>query len=262
MVARVVFALACILIGTWAPAFSEDVLFFSTLGARDGLPNSSVSGIVQDRRGFLWFGTQGGVVRYDGYSFKTFESEPFEADSLSHNQVQTLFLDGDVLWVGTYAGLNRLDLLTERLTVFRHDLTDEGSLSNELIISIGKDSAGRLWVGTFKGLNRLDESTGKFTRYLHSDADPSSIGADVIRDIHTDRNGTLWIATSGGGLSKYDPASDSFRTFRSRTGDPASLPSDAAMSIAEGADGSLWIGTWGGGVSRLADPESMSFSTY
>jgi diguanylate cyclase (GGDEF)-like protein len=262
MRARCVLAIACILFGAGASAFSEDALFFSTLGARDGLPNSSVSGIAQDRRGFLWFGTQGGVVRYDGYSFKTFESEPFEADSLSHNQVQTLFLDGDVLWIGTYAGLNRLDLLTEKLTVFRHDRSDDGSLSNELIISIGKDSAGSLWVGTFKGLNRLDESTGKFTRYLHSDADPASIGADVVRDIHTDRNGALWVATSGGGLSRYDPASDSFRTVRSRTGDPSSLPSDAAMSIAEGADGSLWIGTWGGGVSRLVDPEAMAFRTY
>ena len=83
---------------------------FSSLGTRDGLPNASVSSIAQDAQGFLWFGTQGGLVRYDGYSFKLFSHEPFDAGSLAHDLVQTVCLDRDTLWAGTYGGLSRLDL--------------------------------------------------------------------------------------------------------------------------------------------------------
>ncbi len=78
---------------------------FSALGTRDGLPNASVSGIAQDAQGFLWFGTQGGLVRYDGYSFKLFSHAPFVRGSLAHDLVQTLYLERDALWAGTYGGL-------------------------------------------------------------------------------------------------------------------------------------------------------------
>lgn len=262
MLARLSFAFFLLWSGSELFATEEAPSFFTTLGARDGLPNSSISAILQDRDGFLWFGTQGGVVRYDGYSYKTFESEPFEANTLTHNQVQTLYLDGEALWIGTYSGLNRLDLRTERFTSYRSKLGDENSLSNELILSVVRDRQGSLWVGTFKGLNRLDEKTGHFKRYLHSDADPSSIGGDVIRDLLIDRRGTLWVATAGGGLSRYDPEADSFLNILARPGDPSALPSNLAMSIAEDPEGSLWVGTWGGGVSKLVDPATLAFKTY
>lgn len=235
--------------------------FFTTIGTRDGLPNSSVSAIVQDSRGFLWFGTQGGLVRYDGYTFTLFESEPFETNTLSHNQVQTLFLDDDVLWVGTYGGLNRLDLKTGVFSLFRHDPENAASLSNDVVIAIERDVAGRLWVGTSKGLNLLDESTGTFKRYFHDPQNARSIGSDIIRDIHRDRLGVLWIATSGGGLAVYAPGTDDFARIRSRPGDASSLPSDFVMSIDEAPDGTLWFGCWYAGIARLADRESARFQS-
>lgn len=242
-------------------AFGADPSLFTTIGTRDGLPNSSVSAIVQDAKGFLWLGTQGGLVRYDGYSFKLYESEPFERNSLSHNQVQTLFLDGDVLWIGTYGGLNRLDLVKGRFSHFRHDPKKLDSLSNDVVIAIERDGAGALWVGTARGLNRLDEASGAFTRYLHSHADPRSIGGDLIRDLHRDKSGELWVATGGGGLARYARDSDGFDRTISRPGDPSALPSDHVMSIDESPDGTLWFGCWYYGVSRLADRESMRFES-
>jgi diguanylate cyclase (GGDEF)-like protein len=257
---RAVVLLICLSLASALGA--ADSSFFTTIGTRDGLPNSSVSAIVQDRKGFLWFGTQGGLVRYDGYSFRLYENEPFETNTLSHSQVQTLFLDGDVLWIGTYGGLNRLDLATGIFTNYRHDPSNAASLINDLIISIERDAAGRLWVGTGKGLCRLDEKTGAFKRFPAAPADPRGIGADVVRDIHSDRQGTLWVATAGGGLSRYVPETDDFVRTVSRKDDASSLPGDLVMSIDEAPDGTLWFGFWGFGLARLVDRDRMLFQHY
>ena len=239
----------------------EGAALFSVLGAREGLSNSSVSSIVQDRRGFLWFGTQDGLDRYDGYSFKTFETIPFDAGSLSDDTVQTLYLDGDTLWVGTYGGLDRLDLATERFTVYRHDPKRRASLCNNTVVAITRDARGRLWVGTLDGLDRLDERTGGFVHYDEKAGDPRSLQSDVIRALKLDREGRLWIGSSGGGLSLYDYDRDSFTTFRHDPKNPGSLLSDYVMSIDEDSSGSLWLGTWYGGISRF-DPAEGRFENH
>jgi diguanylate cyclase (GGDEF)-like protein len=228
---------------------------FSTLGTKDGLPNASVSGIVQDKTGYLWFGTQGGLARYDGYSFKLFERVPFDAASLPHNQVQTLYLDGGSLWVGTYGGLARLDLATERFKNYVHDPGDELSLSNDVVTCAARDSHGSLWVGTLSGLNRLDEPTGKFERFLNDPADPRSLPANVVRALEVDGAGRLWVGTSGGGLALFDPESRTFRSYRKGAAGGRSLMSDYVMSIDEDSAGYLWLGTWYGGLSRF-DPST------
>ena len=98
-----------------APA-GNDTVAFTVLSLKDGLPNSSVSSIVQDSRGFLWMGTQGGLVRYDGTGFTTWENEPFNEKSISGDLIQTMFLDDDdTLWIGTYAGLNRFEADSDKI---------------------------------------------------------------------------------------------------------------------------------------------------
>jgi diguanylate cyclase (GGDEF)-like protein len=228
---------------------------FSTLGAKDGLPNASVSGLVQDRTGYIWLGTQGGLARYDGYSFKLFERVPFDESSLPHNQVQSLYLDDGSLWVGTYGGLARLDLATERFVSFVNDPDDGRSLSNDVVTSVVRDRRGSIWVGTLSGLNRLDESTGKFERFLNDPSDPRSLPGNVVRALEVDGKGRLWIGTSGGGLALFEYATRTFRAYRK--GGPAGrrIMSDYVMSIDEDRDGRLWLGTWYGGISRL-DPET------
>ncbi len=236
-------------------------VLFSVLGTRDGLSNSSVSSIVQDRRGFIWFGTQGGLDRYDGYSFKTFDNIPFDPRTLSNDVVQTLYLDGDVLWVGTYGGLNRLDLETERFTVYKNDPCRADSLSDNTVLAVSRDRRGRLWVGTLDGLDRLDEKTGTFVHYDGRPGDPRSLQSNTIRALKLDRAGRLWIGTAGGGLSRYDEERDCFATFRRDPRDPKSLLSDYVMSIDVDSGGSLWLGTWNGGISRF-DPDGRSFENH
>ena len=236
-----------------APAWSE--LQFDRIAYPEGLANSSVSSIIQDTNGFLWFGTQAGLQRYDGYSMNLLTSEPFNPDSLSHQLVQTLFLDDTgILWVGTYGGINRLDPATGRLTHFRHDPSDPTSLSNDVVVTMTRDASGTLWAGTLDGLNRLDdEEAGRFTRFTPNADDPFSLPHSTIRSLLHDSRGRLWVG-SYGGLSRVETAVNGAVRFRTLTGEESGgpLPSSFVMALAEGADGEILVGSWGGGLTVLS----------
>jgi signal transduction histidine kinase/ligand-binding sensor domain-containing protein/ActR/RegA family two-component response regulator len=226
---------------------------FDHLGIPDGLSSSSVSSIVQDNEGFIWFGTQSGLNRYDGYSIERFEHDPFDRNSLSHNLIQTMHYDraSGVLWLGTYGGLNRFDPRTRDFTVYDHAPEDPRSLSNNVVVAVERDAEQRLWIGTLEGLNRFDPPTGGFDRYL-PDGSPDALPNKVVRDIRTDRLGRVWVGTYGG-LSRYVPAKDGFETITADGPADTSLPSNYVMSILPDPndDHVLWLGTWDGGVSRL-----------
>ncbi|MFW6223769.1 MAG: ligand-binding sensor domain-containing protein, partial [Spirochaetota bacterium] len=114
-----------------AQSVSPELAYFVHLGRGEGLSNASISAIVQDRYGFLWFGTQAGLNRYDGRSIEVFEHIPFEKNSLPHNLVQTLYEDPrePVLWVGTYDGVSRFDMRTREFTNYSAQ-QGSSSLSN------------------------------------------------------------------------------------------------------------------------------------
>ena len=173
---------------------------FNVISRRDGLPNNSVSSIQQDTRGFMWMGTQGGLVRYDGRTFTTYNNQPFQRDSLPHDLVQTVYYDeiDDVLWVGTYNGLARFRPGESGFRSYSHVPGDVTSLSDDVVIAVSRGPEGKLWVGTQSGLNRMRED-GSFERI--------EVGAEVIRDLHLDSQGVLWIAGHAG-LGRWDPGTD------------------------------------------------------
>ncbi len=244
---------------------ADDKAAFAVLSIKDGLPNASVSGIVQDSKGFIWVSTQGGLARYDGTGFKTYENEPFDENSISGDLVQTLFLDtNDTLWIGTYNGLNRLDTSTNRFSHFRYSAERSDSLSNDLVIAIARDARGSLWVGTLNGLNRLDEKTGTFQRYFNNPSEPHSIPNNTIRSLFKDSKGRIWVGTTGGGLASYDYEQDRFdnRVVRGKqdagTTGPGVPPSLSLQTIAEDANGFLWLGAWGTGLVRFSPRDGTS----
>jgi signal transduction histidine kinase/ligand-binding sensor domain-containing protein/CheY-like chemotaxis protein/HPt (histidine-containing phosphotransfer) domain-containing protein len=251
---------------------ADDKAAFTLLSIKDGLPNASVSGIVQDSKGFIWMTTQGGLCRYDGSGFKVYENEPFDENSISGDLIQTIFLDkDDVLWLGTYNGLNRFDPATERFERYRFSPDSATSLSNDLVIAIARDAKGRLWAGTLNGLNRLDESAGTFTRYYHDDRNERSVPNNVIRALFLDSKGRLWVGTTGGGLACYDYGKDDFENRTAMGGPPQGgaarqakyaftgfPPSSSVQSISESRDGALWVGAWGTGLVRYLPDEGSS----
>lgn len=214
---------------------------FDHISRKDGLSNASVSSIVQDRRGFLWFGTQGGLNRYDGLGVQVWEHDPFDGDSLPHNLIQTMYLDpeDDVIWIGTYRGLSRFNIATGAFTNYGHVDGDETSLSDDVVTSVVRGPHGDLWVGTLNGLNRMDTEAGTVTRI-------ADLPHQTVRALHVDDSNRLWVGTYGG-LVLLDPIDGSIL----RTVDvSAGLPAAAVMDIHQIEEHALWLGVWGAGLAR------------
>lgn len=188
-------------------------LRFNRLSLDEGLSQGRVLDILQDHRGFMWFATEDGLNRYDGYSFTVYNSVPFDSTSLSDPTINSLYEDrSGTLWVGTAQGLDRMNSATGTFIHFDHDPVDTTSLSNGNILDIYEDRSGTLWVGTERGLNKLIRESGRFTRYPHRSDDPSSLSNDQVHDIYEDRAGTLWVSTANG-LNRFDPVTGTFQRF-------------------------------------------------
>lgn len=207
---------------------------FNRIGREDGLPSNAVSSIQQDKRGFLWFGTQGGLAKYDGRRFEYYRNQPFKEGSLPHDLVQTLYYDPvqDTLWVGTYRGLARYRIGDSGFTTFSHNAEDPSSLSNDVVIAVAQDAEGNLWVGTQDGLNRMTDE-GTFEKVASA--------SEVIRDLHLDSEGTLWVG-SYGGIQRWNPELGELERVS------VELPSSYVMAIQEVRPGVLLLACWGGGL--------------
>ena len=241
-------------ITAWYSVAAEDAIF-ERINRSNGLSNSSVSSIVQDKWGFLWFGTQSGLQRYDGYSFTVYEHEAFNDESLSHNLIQTMYMDSDeeTIWIGTYGGINRFDITHSSFSVMKNEPDDTASLSNDTVVAISKDRQGELWIGTLDGLNRQKDGQTDFTRYYHDPGNPVSLANNTVRALIEDRNGVLWIGTLGG-LQSYDRQHDTF--IRHEIAEPGkSMKTEYVMTLIQAEDGAIWAGTWNNGISRI-DPVS------
>jgi len=123
----------------------------------NGLSENFVRCIFQDSKGYLWIGTDDGLNKFDGYSFKIFRYEPGNPNSLSDYAINAIVEDKNgILWIATREGLNRFDPQTETFKIFRHNPDDKNSLCNNFIFSLYADSRNNLWIGTRSGLNLLD----------------------------------------------------------------------------------------------------------
>jgi len=252
--------------GPHAPV--EPPLKFDRISIEQGLSQSSVLCILQDSRGFMWFGTQDGLNKYDGYSFTVYKHDPEDPYSLSNNIVRSLYQDrAGVLWIGTDGGLNRLDRENQRFIHYQHYSDDARSLGHNQVLSIHEDREGGLWIGTGGGgLDRLDRETGRFVHYRNDPYDPHSLSSDHITFVYDDRAGALWIGTDDVGLDRFDRGTGrfvhyQFSQYQSDPNDPDSLSHYSISSIHESRAGKLWIGTYGGGLVRL-DRETGQFVHY
>src|SRR5690349_5153389 len=152
-----------------APLTAQERVAFRHLTIADGLSQNAVSSIVQDHRGFMWFGTKDGLDRYDGYQFVVFRHNPFDSTSISDSEISIVFEDSHGrLWVGTRSGgLNRFDRTHERFSQVRGGPTHD-------ITAITEDSTGAIWLSSAgEGLfhltvDRQDQVT--VHRFVHSPA--------------------------------------------------------------------------------------------
>ncbi|MBV9154934.1 MAG: hypothetical protein JO097_01640 [Acidobacteriaceae bacterium] len=249
-----------------------------------GLPENSVLAIAQTHDGYLWLGTEEGLVRFDGVRFTTYTKSAFPR--LRSNQISALLVDHEGrLWVGTRGGgvsclrdgefiqtnleaelssysvlalyedpLGSLWIGTDgnglvrvrngRTRVFTHS----DGLADNAVFSIASDAQRTLWVGTHNGLSRL-EGDRLTTLHLHAE-----LGSDFIRSVHVDRSGRVWVGSNGGGLGRI--TADKIEHYTQRDG----LTDDTVSALYEDSAGALWIGTMNGGLDRLWNGQFSHFT--
>ncbi len=254
-------AACCALLSSGIAAPPSDFAHpFKRLMPEDGLPASPVNCVFQDSRGFLWFGTNEGLVRYDGRNIRIFRMDPYDPHSLGNRQVNYIVEDAlGNLWISTENGLDYWDRATERFAHYRNNPDDPASLSNNLCRELLLEPDGTLWIATDSGLNHFNPRSGEWKRYVPETGQTDQISNRYARCLLRDRKGMLWIGTRNG-LNELDTKTGRFRVFYPDSNDPRSLINRWISTLAEDADGGLWIGT-DGGLCRL-DPERQYFERF
>lgn len=232
--------------------YQRDITF-ERLTVKQGLSQGTILCILQDRRGFMWFGTEDGLNRWDGHSFKIFRANPRDTASLVRSYVEALYEDKEgTLWVGTKGGLCRFNRASETFTTYRADGKPQ-SLSHSYITSIVDDARGEyLWVGTYGGgLCRMDKKTGQFKTYRKSVGKEGALHSDIVWRLAADKSGAIWVGTYDGGLYRYMSASDNFLRFSSDSSSSVSLGKNDIQALWTDRLGFVWIGTNRSGLWRF-----------
>ncbi|HUF00749.1 MAG TPA: two-component regulator propeller domain-containing protein [Anaerolineales bacterium] len=244
------------------PQICDCVLRFDHISIEQGLSQSSVRVIFQDSRGFLWFGTEDGLNRYDGYTFKTYKPDPDAPYSLSDRWINSIVEDQEgYLWIATrLGGLNRYDPRTEQFIHFRHDDSNPLSIGSDRVNVLYLDKKSNLWLGTPNGLDLFDRNRNTFTHYNYDPLRPQGITGKTITAIYEDSRGRFWVGTTAGGLNRFNPQNKTFTPYQHDPENENSISNDHVTAIAEGKSSTLWIGTRDG-LNRFM-PDSGRFERY
>ena len=228
---------------------------FAHLTTEDGLSNNAVTTILQDRRGFMWIGTQDGLNRFDGYRFTIYRHNPKNSNSLSNNYIEDILEDRDgALWIATQNGVNRLDQHTGTIVRYRLDPENPNSFGGNEIKTIFQDSAGTLWFAgrPHVGLSKLNPSTDRIIQHDLSAQQNSFFGVFMALEDRL-HNGVFWFA-GGPQLLKFIPDTQQLTVY---------APDDRGRflsSLAQDADGHIWFGD-SSGLNEF-DPVTEQFSIY
>jgi signal transduction histidine kinase/ligand-binding sensor domain-containing protein len=246
-------------------AFSQrQNIKFERLDINSGLSQNHIMSILQDSRGFMWFGTRDGLNKYDGYKFTIYKNDPENNSSISNNFISGIAEDSKGnIWIATRGGgMNRYDKNNDRFIQFKNDPKNSNSISSDLANGLTIDSEDNLWIfAEDGGINYYEPVKNLFTPYRHNKNDDRSLSNDNIRCAFEDSEHKLWIGSFGGGLNLFDKKTKSFTRFRYDEKDKTSLSNDNVVTIFEDSKQRLWIGTVGGGLD-LFDRSTGKFRRF
>lgn len=272
------FLISCFVTTAYSKTLSENDYNIKQLKVKDGLSQSSILSIVQDRIGFMWFGTGSGLNKYDGYTFKVYLNDPNDSLTISDNVISTLFEDKNGnLWVGTAGGyLNKFDRKTDGFIKYNLNQLANHSASfdehyyeypllysrnNDIsVTSISEDKEGRIWVGTWGcGVFIFDGKNQKIFNLKSSPSSSEGLSYNRVTKILSTKKGDMWIATFGGGLNKLisldidekGTISAKFVQYKKSCSSGNCISDNKVTTLFEDNNQNIYIGTYYGGLNIL-----------
>jgi len=212
--------------------------FLQHITVEDGLSQSSVYSILQDKQGFLWFGTGDGLNKFDGYEITTYRHHQNDTNTISDNTIRTLMEDREGnLWIGTADGLNKYEPSTGTFTL--HQIGNVEALL--------QDSRGTIWAGGSNGLWWLDSASNSFQPYEYRSLHTRTNLHRYIKSMYEDHTGNLWMGTIDG--IDVIERSGMFKCFDEKI--RKQLGVNLFVSALTGSnDGNLWITSFGQGLLK------------
>jgi len=221
----------------------------------------STFGIIEPVPGFLWFGTQDGVMIWDRNKKTTSfirhsENNP---NSINSNRVTDLFNDPPYVWISTRTGVNRFRTGNRTNKIYTPD-NSKNSIAGNWIWDINKDSKGYYWFATNNGLSRLDNSTGIFTNYTHNPSNSNSLSNNNCLNVFELSPGIFLISTQYG-LNEFNETTGKWKNYLPVPGNATSISATYVLGVFRDSRGELWVYTNGGGFCTF-DPISETFERY
>lgn len=230
----------------------DDDLYFESIAPEMSLSQMTVACILQDSKGFMWFGTADGLNRFDGYRFEIFKNISGNPATISNNYINGITEDSrGRIWIATHLGLNCYDYKTNLFTCYPKTNDNKG-ISHNKASFIYRDKKNKIWIGTEQGLDCLNEDSLTFVKRTFN----NFLYNNRILTIGDDSYGNLWIGTLKG-LVLFNQATGKYQIFRNSRSDPNSLSDNHVRTIFEDSNKNLWIGTSVG--LNLYDPKKRNF---
>ncbi|MCF8358174.1 MAG: hypothetical protein K9H26_05400 [Prolixibacteraceae bacterium] len=222
---------------------------FYSLTQDNGLSNANINCILQDHNGFMWFGTNDGLNKFDGYEFTVYRNSPKDRHSISSNHITCMHEDANgVVWIGTKGGgLNAYDSKIDRFVRYQPPGQNSSSVLGNDILAIYENKEGTLWIGTDgAGLYRLNTNNHSVSAYIHDPFEEKSISSNEIIALESSSKGSMLVGTWSGGLNWFQPESSEF----------AIIPGNKGVNVNRiwqivAHKNDIWIGTFGNGLIRL-----------
>lgn len=246
-----------------ATAADAPPLILEHLSTTEGLPQATVMATLQDSQGFIWLGTEDGLVRYDGHLVHRYAAVRGEPGKLSGNYIWDIAEDaGGDLWIAIRdGGVARWQRKSDTFTSYRHDPSDPDSLASDSVRSLLVDARGHVWIGTSDaGVDVLDPASGGIRHLRATGRGRAALSSDRIFTLSLARSGDVWIGTQSG-LDLWRRQDESIAPFGPPSGAAGSLVDQEISHVLEDKSGAVWVGSFKIGLTRL-DRDGRLLATY
>lgn len=236
-------------------------IFSTSYTMDDGLAANRVYSILQDSCGFMWFGTDDGLSRFDGIKFKNYYLSEY-INATTSNSVKKIFIDRrGKMWIGLDSGIVIYDSQTDTFRPFNAK-TETGETIQTYVVDMIEDNDGEVWIATNgKGLYRFSPNDEIRLRvYRNIPGESNCISQNILMTLQQDSKQNIWIGTYSEGLCCFDKHRNTFVTYK-RSNLPDSLSDNSIQKILEDSHGNLWIGTFQNGLD-LFNPATRTFTNY